>query len=498
MTWYDDAGLTTPVVSPTNATVSNGQVFYVLVDNGTCSDTAMVTYTVTSTITLTDPLPILCEDAVGSGNVTGIDLTSYNSTVYSGGAATFDWYSDAGLTTPVGTPTNVTASNGTIFYVDVTDGNCNNNTTLTFTVNAQSTGTVDSTVCNGGSVTVNGTVYSSATSLTGTEVFTAANNCDSTVTVTITELAAITGTLDSTVCNGASFVFNGTTYDATNTSGTEMLTAASGCDSTVTVTVTVNPSLSATPDVIAPICLGDPLTLTATASGSGTITWYDTDGVTVIGTGSPFDATAYAAATGTYTFYVSEEGPCASSLTPVNVLVGGVTADINADPTTGFVPLEVTFTIGSSSTGTGIIYTWNFGDGSGDVVMTPAPHTYNDIDTYIASLVVSDAAGCADTAYVTIEVIGESTILIPNVFTPNNDGQNDVFTVKGTNLESVTGQIFNRWGQKMFEWDGVKGYWDGRTLSGNEVPDGTYFYIITAKGFDGAEYFKKGGFSLIR
>ncbi|MGE0562475.1 MAG: gliding motility-associated C-terminal domain-containing protein [Flavobacteriales bacterium] len=50
----------------------------------------------------------------------------------------------------------------------------------------------------------------------------------------------------------------------------------------------------------------------------------------------------------------------------------------------------------------------------------------------------------------------------------------------------------------MFEWKHVKGYWDGRTQSGSEAPDGTYFYIIKAKGLDGEEYFKKGGFSLIR
>ncbi|MCB0410481.1 MAG: gliding motility-associated C-terminal domain-containing protein, partial [Flavobacteriales bacterium] len=117
--------------------------------------------------------------------------------------------------------------------------------------------------------------------------------------------------------------------------------------------------------------------------------------------------------------------------------------------------------------------------------------------TYVTSLIVTDGV-CFDTASVIIEVIGESTILIPNVFTPNADGQNDVFTVSGTNLESVTGQIFNRWGQKLYEWDNVKGYWDGRTLAGEECPDGTYFYIIEATGLDGQEYFKKGGFSLIR
>ncbi|MGE0562866.1 MAG: gliding motility-associated C-terminal domain-containing protein, partial [Flavobacteriales bacterium] len=93
---------------------------------------------------------------------------------------------------------------------------------------------------------------------------------------------------------------------------------------------------------------------------------------------------------------------------------------------------------------------------------------------------------------------GKSSILIPNVFTPNHDGSNDVFTVEGTNLESVEGEIFNRWGQQLFSWNRVKGYWNGRTLAGEECPDGTYFYIIKAKGLDGAEYIKNGAFSLIR
>jgi gliding motility-associated-like protein len=89
-------------------------------------------------------------------------------------------------------------------------------------------------------------------------------------------------------------------------------------------------------------------------------------------------------------------------------------------------------------------------------------------------------------------------ILIPNVFTPNGDGENDFFTVSGTNLASVECDIFNRWGQKMFSWTNIKGFWDGRTLSGSEAPDGTYFYMVRALGDDGVEYFKKSGFSLIR
>ena len=550
LTWYTDAGLASPVGTPNNTSVNDNDVFYVLVDNGTCSDTAMVTYTVTSTIVLTAPAPVLCEETLGSGNVTNIDLTSYNSSVYSGGAATFNWFTDAGLTTPVGTPTNVTVSNGTSFYVDVTDGSCNNNDTLTFTVNAQSTGVYTETICFGDSTTVNGTVYSAANGLTGTEIFTSANNCDSTVTVTITELPLITGTIDSTVCNGGSFVFNGTTYDAANPTGTETLLAASGCDSIVTVTltelplitnqvldnicngdsytfpegtatnltadtthvstltavsgcdsvvtfiITVNPALSVNPTVTdTSICLGDALVLTATSSGNGTVTWYsDAAGTTVAGTGTSF--TPNFTGGGTYTFYVQEEANgCISTggLIPVTVNVSEVTASVNADPISGLVPLEVSFT----GTSTGNTFEWNFGDGTTGSSLEET-HIYSELGTYTAVLTVSDNGNCPITIPFVIEVIGESSILIPNVFTPNGDGSNDVFTVVGTNLTDVNCVIFNRWGQKLYEWDRVKGYWDGRTLAGKEVPDGTYFFIVKAKGIDGKEYFEKGGFSLIR
>lgn len=70
----------------------------------------------------------------------------------------------------------------------------------------------------------------------------------------------------------------------------------------------------------------------------------------------------------------------------------------------------------------------------------------------------------------------ENEVLIPNIFTPNKDGQNDLFSL---NFKFELIQIYNRWGQKMFESD--TGFWDGRSSTGQNVPDGTYFYIITTE-----------------
>jgi len=79
----------------------------------------------------------------------------------------------------------------------------------------------------------------------------------------------------------------------------------------------------------------------------------------------------------------------------------------------------------------------------------------------------------------------EQAVVIPNIITPNNDGSNDLFLL---NFQYENMFIYNRWGQKLFESNNNESYWNGRTTSGNEVPDGTYYYIIvteeeTYKGF---------------
>ena len=102
-----------------------------------------------------------------------------------------------------------------------------------------------------------------------------------------------------------------------------------------------------------------------------------------------------------------------------------------------------------------------------------------------------------DVTYIVVEA--NSSITIPDVFTPNGDDYNDKFMVTPINICELNGRIFNRWGEKLHEWDGVETGWDGRTLSGEEVPDGVYFYLIDAKGCDDEEYFgNKGTVTIIR
>lgn len=69
-------------------------------------------------------------------------------------------------------------------------------------------------------------------------------------------------------------------------------------------------------------------------------------------------------------------------------------------------------------------------------------------------------------------------IIIPNIITPNGDGSNDIFQLNFP-YENVV--IYNRWGQSLFESNNNESYWNGGTTSGNKVPDGTYYYVITTK-----------------
>ncbi|HRE97676.1 MAG TPA: gliding motility-associated C-terminal domain-containing protein, partial [Flavobacteriales bacterium] len=150
-------------------------------------------------------------------------------------------------------------------------------------------------------------------------------------------------------------------------------------------------------------------------------------------------------------------------------------------PNQGPSPLLVTTT--NNSSGNGISYLWNLGNGTSSSALNPTT-TYNVPGTYSIVLLVTDAAGCTDTTIRTIIVDG-LPIDIPNGFTPNGDGFNDYFVIVGLHQypeNKIT--IFNRWGDPVFSASPYLNNWDGSTsneklrISGDKVVDGTYFFIL--------------------
>ena len=93
----------------------------------------------------------------------------------------------------------------------------------------------------------------------------------------------------------------------------------------------------------------------------------------------------------------------------------------------------------------------------------------------------------------------ESKLDMPNAFSPNGDGINDVYKAKEgyQSLTEFHAYIFNRWGQKLFEWTDPSEGWDG-TYKGKPVKQGVYFVLVEAKGADGRKYNIRKDVNLLR
>ena len=94
--------------------------------------------------------------------------------------------------------------------------------------------------------------------------------------------------------------------------------------------------------------------------------------------------------------------------------------------------------------------------------------------------------------------VAESSLEVPNAFSPNGDGINDYFNVYNVkSIVSFSAAIFNRWGQKLYSWGLDDEGWDG-TYNGKPVKAGVYYVVVKAKGADGIEYEYRKDVNLLR
>ena len=125
-------------------------------------------------------------------------------------------------------------------------------------------------------------------------------------------------------------------------------------------------------------------------------------------------------------------------------------------------------------------------------------YTFTQSGTYVVSLVVTFEHDTKpelsynepdEGEYTLSFFVSSSRLEMPNAFSPNGDGYNDVYKAKSTHqsIVSFKATIFNRWGQKLYTWTDVNGGWDGK-VNGKTVKDGVYYVNVVAKGADGFEY----------
>jgi gliding motility-associated-like protein len=266
-----------------------------------------------------------------------------------------------------------------------------------------------------------------------------------------------------------------------------------GCETTVPYNVTGNILLPPliTASAILP-CASQTVTLIASSTNTNvSYTWSGPGPLSIIGSSNI--ASPVAGEVGTYSVIVTDLTTSCSSSAAVSVSQGSITAAFTANPLSGVSPLSVDFTNQSISA---VDYNWTFGNGNTSVDVNPS-QVFTGSATYTVMLVAT-AGPCADTAYATVVVDDDLIIEIPNVFTPNGDGTNDVFFIKTKGIKDISLEIFNRWGQKLYTFAGSNASWDGVSTQGEEVPDGTYFFFVKATGRNEKVIEKQGSLNLFR
>jgi gliding motility-associated-like protein len=168
-------------------------------------------------------------------------------------------------------------------------------------------------------------------------------------------------------------------------------------------------------------------------------------------------------------------------------------ADFTASDTTPAPGDQITFTNLSLNALTNY---WTFGDNTGTSSLENPGYSYTAPGTYPVWLFITGDSGCEDSTTVNI-TIGFSGYAIPSAFSPNSDGLNDVFFIRGGPFTEYELRVFNDWGQQVFLSTEQQIGWDG-TFKGKDLQEGVYVLIFRGKMADGTELDITGDISLIR
>jgi gliding motility-associated-like protein len=195
-----------------------------------------------------------------------------------------------------------------------------------------------------------------------------------------------------------------------------------------------------------------------------------------------------------------EESPTVYSVTgTLGTCVNTVTSTVELSPPLANAGNDTTIIISESAVldaSGGTSYSWT------PTSTLSNPNIANPIATPTVTttytVTVTDANGCVSSDEVTVFVSNDPIIVFPNAFTPNGDGINDLFSMINRGiLAGFNLQIYNRWGELIFESNADAGAWDG-TFNGEEQPVGNYVYVFNASDFEGNTYNAQGYFTLVR
>ena len=140
----------------------------------------------------------------------------------------------------------------------------------------------------------------------------------------------------------------------------------------------------------------------------------------------------------------------------------------------------------------------SMGDGSIYYNQAQFSHSYTDTGWFEVEHVVINTFDCPDTSRATVRINPETLIFVPNAFTPDGDGKNEIFFATAVGIKEFSLKIFNRWGEVLFETTDPSTGWDGMHPNGKEAIQGVYTWMVFAKGQNDKLIEKRGHLSLLR
>lgn len=481
------------------------------------------------TVTLSDTVHSIGAPIISTTNVTDI-LCNGDSTGSAGIAAsgngpfTYQWSPSGGT---AATASSLTAGN---YLVTVTDNaGCTQTQTIAITepnaISATIVAVDDACTAAVGSVSLspsggvgpytynwsNSQSTASISNLSGgtySVVITDANGCtfDTAATIISTVAPSLAFTaLNNVACYGDStgsatvspsggvgpyayswLPFGGSTATATGISvGTYTVTVSSsdGCTSISTISITQPPAISMNCGAMDENCnYQDGIAYAQASGGAG--------GFTYAWSNASAADTLFGLSAGTYSVTITDQNGCVETCAVVVNTTATAAADAGID-----VTIEEGQSTALSGSG-GVIYSWQPADDVSCSTCATTITTPSVTTTFV--LTVTDSAGCVDmdTIVVTVEIPCDD-IFVPNAFSPNGDGQNDVLFVRGTCIQSFTFSVFNRWGELVFKCSDQTIGWDG-TWRGEACENAVFTYTVTGVLTDGDLFEKKGNVSVVR
>jgi gliding motility-associated-like protein len=339
-------------------------------------------------------------------------------------------------------------SNTGVYTVMTTDAQgCQTNNQLTLTVNPNLSSSVNESICQGSSISFNGQNYSSAGSFPIT--LTSLTGCDSIVTLNLTVNPAPVTQLNESICSGNSFTFGNQNLTQSGQYSQTLQTVA-GCDSIVNLNLVVNPVLTSIQNTT--ICQGESVSFFGQSLSTA----------------------------GLYSNTLQTVNGC-DSIVNLNLLVNPVPS-IPIISNNGPVECPGDLVTLSASSSVNAQFVWsgpqNFNSTNASVTFTVPLQAMGNYS------VSAELNGCssspANTNVSIINIYGFDDYDFPNVITPNNDGINDSLDIANhyKTCQDFTLQIFNRWGNLVFEQTLDSEKFSGKSNGSSELPDGVYFYKL--------------------